>query len=124
MYSADATPAQEANRRMLDKAKRTAREVIHDKPGSRFRNYYRRRRGQEHNPVVHTLLYALAAVLLVVGAALAVLPGPAFVFFILAFAILAARSRRIAVMLDKIEIFGWRRWRKIRKAAGRDQTKG
>lgn len=108
---------------MLEKMKRSAREVMYDQPGSRFRNYYRRRRGHEPSPAVRTLLYALAAVFLVIGAALAVLPGPAFVFFILAFAILAARSRRIAVFLDKVELFGWRQWRKLQAAIKRYQAK-
>lgn len=93
---------------MIERLKRTAREVIHDRPGARFRNYHRRRRDSQMHPARRTMYYVLAAVLLVVGAALSVLPGPAFVFFILAFAILAARSRRVAVLLDRAEIRGWR----------------
>lgn len=108
---------------MIEKARRAAREVIHDQPGARFRNYHRRSRGKVKHPAMRTLLYVLAAVSLVIGAALSVLPGPAFVFFILAFAILASRSRRIAVMLDKVEIFGWRQWRKIREFVKRHQAK-
>lgn len=99
---------------MLERMKRTAREVIHDRPGARFRNYHRRRRDNQMHPVRRTLYYVLAAVLLVVGAVLSVLPGPAFVFFLLAFAILAARSRRVACLLDRAEIQGWRIVNKFR----------
>lgn len=99
---------------MLERMKRTVREVIHDRPGTRFRNYHRRRKDSQMHPARRTMYYVLAAALLVVGAALSVLPGPAFVFFILAFAILAARSRRVAVLLDRVEIRGWRFVNKFR----------
>ncbi len=99
---------------MIERLKRSARELMRDRPGMRFRNYHRRRRDSQMHPVRRTLYYVLAALLLLIGVALSVLPGPAFVFFILAFAILAARSRRVAVLLDRAEIQGWRIVNKFR----------
>lgn len=100
---------------MLQRMKRIFGEIARDRPGRRFLGYYRRRKDRNDGYVMRTLAYMLAAVLLIIGGALAVLPGPAFVFFILAFTILAARSRRVAVLLDQAELFGRRQWDWVRK---------
>lgn len=65
----------------------------------------------------------LAGVAFVLGLIFAVLPGPAFIFFIIAGALLATESRGVAVLLDWSELrlralWKWakRQWRKMNLA--------
>lgn len=77
----------------------------HARPGKRFQDAHDRAR---HNGAssgwARVALVALALVFLVIGIILVFIPGPAFVFFILAGALLAAQWRRMARWLDQTEV--------------------
>jgi hypothetical protein len=70
------------------------------------------------------ILIIAAAVCFGIGVVLAVMPGPAFVFFILAGGLLATESQTIARLMDRIELLvrkslSWakRWWAKLPAAA-------
>jgi hypothetical protein len=99
---------------MLDFVRKNLRELRDDQPGQRFRNYHLRRQEHEASPARRTLLIGLAAALIAVGALLSVLPGPAFLFYIAAAAILAERFLVVAEFLDRAELALRRWWGKLR----------
>lgn len=85
------------------------------RPGKRFRNAHTR---AQHNGTStgwgRILCFLLAAVCLVIGVILVFIPGPAFVFFILAGALLASQWRKLAEWLDRGEVGlrrGWHRFK-------------
>jgi hypothetical protein len=98
------------------------RELRRGRPGRRFQDRYERSRREENRTgaLKRIALITVAIALLAVGLVLTVIPGPAFVFFILAGALLAGESRIIAKFMDWCEvrarrIIGWakRLWGRI-----------
>src|SRR5688500_370653 len=98
------------------------RELRRGRPGHRFQARYRRARQEQHRcgPGQRILLVALAVVFLAIAVVLVVMPGPAFVFFILAGALLASESQVIARFMDWSEVvvrkalaWGKRIWRRL-----------
>ena len=93
-------------------------QMKRDPAGKRFRNEHRR---AGHSGATEgwarVLCLVLAALCCVVGVVLVFIPGPAFVFFILAGAFLASQSSVAARALDKTEV-------KIRKLWGGLRKKG
>ena len=82
------------------------RELRQGRPGQRFQDRYERLRQErkQSGPVKRILLIGVAIVFLAIGVVLTVFPGPAFVFFILAGALLAGESRVIARFMDWCEV--------------------
>ena len=93
-------------------------------PGERFEAFNERQQQHARGPI-KALYFGGAIVSLAVGVVLVFIPGPAFVFFILAGALLATQSRWVARRLDRIEVWGretmtrahawWRRLRRKRR---------
>jgi hypothetical protein len=93
-------------------------------PGERFEAFNERQQKRARGPI-KALYLGGAIVSLAVGVVLVFIPGPAFVFFILAGALLAAESRWVAQRLDRLEVTGretatrargfWRRLRHKRR---------
>ena len=89
------------------------------KPGRRFQERYERHKaagGKSHWKRVLNLALALAA--FAIGLVLAVLPGPAILFFLVSASLLATESRFIAACLDRLELLlraGWLRLRRFWK---------
>jgi hypothetical protein len=97
------------------------------RPGRRFQDRYERARAEESRggAVKRVAMIALAIVCLLIGIVLAVMPGPAVLFFFLAGGLLATESRIVARAMDWLEvrlrkIIGWarRHWRRL-PTAGR-----
>lgn len=91
-------------------------------PGRRFqRAYENARRRRRSTPLWFRLFrFILALVAFALGVVFAVIPGPAFVFFILSGALLAQESRFMAMALDWTELrvravlrWGKRRWKRM-----------
>lgn len=104
---------------MTGKLKRQWQALRRSPPGRRFQDRYRAAQGRAEGrrPGGHILRIALAVVALGIGVVLAVLPGPAILFFFLAGALLASESLIVARALDGSEvrlrkIWTWlkRRW--------------
>ena len=100
------------------------RRLKHAPPGERFQAFNERQQRHARGPI-KALYLGGALVALAVGVVLIFIPGPAFVFFILAGALLAAQSRWVARHLDDLEVAGrktatrahawWRRTRGKRR---------
>jgi hypothetical protein len=102
-------------------------ELKRGRPGRRFQDRYDRARSEESRggPIKRIALIGLAIVCLAIGVVLAVMPGPAVLFFFLAGGLLATESRIVARLMDWLEvrlrkIIAWcrRRWRRL-STAGR-----
>src|SRR5262245_58082430 len=98
------------------------RDLRRGEPGRRFQERYERARNAEKrgSRLRRALLIFAAAVLLVIGAFLAVFPGPAVPFFLLGGGLLAAESRPVARFMDWSEVklrnmAAWakRHWRRL-----------
>ena len=104
--------------KMLQKLKSELREIKRGTPGRRFADhYYRSSRtddasgsaGKKWGYVVLGLL------LLIVGLLLSLPPGiPGFLLWIPGLALLAARSKTLAMLLDRIEAWGRNTWQRLR----------
>lgn len=78
------------------------RSFWHDPPGRRFAlRYERHNRGSGAGTALRVLL---GVFLIVLGIPFLVLPGPAFVPILAGAVLLAGESRRIAALLDRIEL--------------------
>jgi hypothetical protein len=78
-------------------------------PGRRFEDRYEaaraaRRKGGWSHRLTRALRLLVALLAFGVGVVLTVMPGPAFVFFILSGSLLAAESRGVARILDRGEV--------------------
>jgi hypothetical protein len=98
------------------------RDLQRGRPGQRFQDRHARMQEEQKRsgPAKRILMIALAIVFLAIGVVLTVIPGPAFVFFILAGAVLAGESKVIARFMDWSEvrarkIIAWarRQWRRM-----------
>jgi hypothetical protein len=82
-----------------------------DAPGERFARRHQRLNQQRRGPAGRLLRSALGVVLVFVGLIFLPLPGPGFVPLLIAGALLAGESRRVARTLDRAEVRvrGWLR---------------
>ena len=104
--------------------KKKWQRLLNGVPGERFQHIYANAlRHRQNTPIWYRAVrLALAAVAFLLGLIFAVLPGPAFVFFILAGALLATESHAIAAAMDWCEVkirgvLGWvhRFWKALSK---------
>src|SRR5688572_16410802 len=81
-------------------------ELKRGRPGRRFQDRYDRARSEESRggPIKRIALIGLAIVCLAIGVVLAVMPGPAVLFFFLAGGLLATESRIVARLMDWLEV--------------------
>ncbi len=94
--------------RLKTELKSHLRQMKLDPAGKRFRNEHRRAsRSGAANGWARVLCLVVAAVCCAVGVVLIFIPGPAFLFFILAGALLASQSWTAARVLDKAEMKTW-----------------
>jgi hypothetical protein len=105
---------------MLKKLKRQFSQVVHDKPGERFINYYRRRKDTRKGHPLKRALYILPGVVLIAaGLFLGFLPGAPGIFLgIPGLALVAAQFRVAATMLDRSELVLRKILQKIRQRFG------
>lgn len=92
-------------------------------PGKRFQAFNERQQRRARGPI-KALYLGGALVSLAVGVVLVFIPGPAFVFFILAGALLAAQSRWVARRLDGLEVMGRKTTTRVRAWWRRTRGKG
>jgi hypothetical protein len=102
---------------MFDALKQRMRRFMAAPSGTRFRAFYERHHRQPH--LVRTVLAIGAGLLLIaVGLALLVLPGPGLLVATFGLAMLAGESRRVANLMDRVDQWlttRWQRWRHRRK---------
>jgi len=108
---------------MLTSLRRKMLELKRGRPGHRFQqSYAHARQHRQDTPAWHRVArFGVATIALMIGVVLMVLPGPAFVFFGIAGALLATESRYVAIVLDWLElrlraIAAWvqRHWKRLR----------
>lgn len=118
-------PVQAPSPPLLARAKAHWRWFKSLPPGERFEKEHDRheRASQGRSPLFKAIYPLLAVLSLAIGVVLAFIPGPAFVFFGLAGALMAMQSRAIARFLDRGELRAralharYRAWR-ARKQVG------
>lgn len=91
--------------------------VVHDKPGRRFENYHNRKQQslQEH-PVKKVSIYIIGFVLISAGFLFGFVPGaPGFFLGIPGLALIAARSKYLARLMDRGETAIRKLIRKVKK---------
>jgi hypothetical protein len=93
-------------------------------PGTRFQTHYRQHRQSEAGKSpVRRVLYALAGVVaFAVGVVLVFIPGPAFVFFLIAGGLVATQSLAVARAFDWCELRGRAAVKAIRKRVSRQRA--
>ncbi|MGK2927204.1 MAG: hypothetical protein ACSLE2_16430 [Lysobacterales bacterium] len=101
---------------MLQKIKQEFREVKSGKPGKRFVDHFHRIRGRENGRGTFWMTFAYVAVgllLVICGFVLSLPPGvPGFLLWIPGLVLLAARSKSLATLLDRLESWGRHVWQK------------
>ncbi len=87
------------------------------KAGSRFRDYANKRRERRGGSMTfgRALSIAFALLLIIVGLGIGWLPGPGGFLAIIGLALIAKEIPLVALMLDRIELFGRRLLRNCRK---------
>lgn len=91
--------------------------------GRRFITRYRARRGQQGSLLRKGLIVSAGLLLMLAGVAMLVLPGPGLVAIVVGAAFIAEESRIAAHLLDRIDLWGtrlYRRWRARRRARTSD----
>lgn len=83
--------------------KRAWRILKEGTPGDRFCRYHREHENRE-SPRFRLVQIAIAAILILVGLVLLVVPGPGILFLAVGAAILARESMAIAKLLDWMEL--------------------
>lgn len=102
---------------MLQRIKSEFRAFRKSVPGRRFFEHYERSRQREGvRSSWRTWAYVGAgSVLLICGLALSLPPGiPGFLLWIPGLALIASRSRRLSILLDRVEAWAWQAWRRLR----------
>jgi hypothetical protein len=91
---------------MFSSLKRQWRELLNERPGHRFRAQFERRKRAKcgKSCLRRCFTVCAAVVLLIIGVALCLIPGPGIPFIILGAGLLAQRSRAVASALDWLEI--------------------
>jgi hypothetical protein len=88
-----------------------------DQAGVRFKNEHLRARSHGMTITARILGIGLAILSLAIGVVLVFIPGPAFIFFIIAGALLASQWWALACLLDHVEIAFKRGWMRARSSA-------
>lgn len=103
---------------MLEKLKAEFRSIKGGDPGSRFIDHYEQNKKNEGaNPTWWSKFgyVAIGLVLVIVGVLLSIPPGlPGFLLWIPGLALLAARSKFLAKVLDRVEAWGRRVWARLK----------
>ena len=90
---------------MWEKLKNGYREFKESKPGARFISTYHRWREHSRGSAATILIFVVSGLLIIGGLLLALIPGvPGIVLGLLGFALIATRSRRMAIWLDWTEL--------------------
>ena len=92
--------------------------------GRRFITRYRARRGQQGSLLRKGLIVGAGLLLMLAGVAMLVLPGPGLVAIVVGAAFIAEESRIAAHVLDRIDRWCtriYRRWRARRQARTSDE---
>lgn len=100
--------------KLLENLRETLDRIKKGRSGRRFMEYYRYRKRRAKESIFRTIAtLSLAFALILIGIVLGPMPiAPGFLFLIPGIAILVARSRWLARMLDRFEVF-------VRKALGK-----
>jgi hypothetical protein len=99
---------------MFAALKRRMRRFAATPRGSRFRVYHERL-AQRPNLMRTMLVVGLGLILLALGMIMLVLPGPGLLVAAIGAALIAGESMAVARLLDRVDLFItriWRRWRK------------
>ncbi|PTY06239.1 hypothetical protein DB347_12390 [Opitutaceae bacterium EW11] len=100
---------------MFRSIKRSWAELKQSEPGRRFQDRYRRgKTSRAQSGWRRVLRLGLAIVCLGIGVVLVFIPGPAFVFFIVAGGLLASESLRVARFMDWCETKIRTLWARLR----------
>jgi len=103
---------------LLQKIKQEFREVKHGEPGQRFIAHFHRIRHRENGVKSFWKTFGVVAVgvlLVICGFVLSLPPGvPGFLLWIPGLALLAARSKPLAKLLDRLEAWGRNMWKNFR----------
>ena len=103
---------------MLQKVKSEFREVKNGAPGRRFVDHYertRRREGVRGSLWRSVGFVGAGLVLLICGLVLSLPPAvPGFLLWIPGLSLIAARSKRISILLDRLEVWARKAWRALR----------
>ena len=87
---------------MKEKFREHFRLLKEASPGERFQHYHQKKR--EGHPLKMFFKILAGCACFVVALVLTVTPGPAFVFYILGFALISAQSFTVAKWLDAAEV--------------------
>lgn len=102
-------------RKRIEHIKTAAFRIARDKPGRRFENYHDRSRHhlQEH-PVRTITMYGIATILIGAGFLFGFIPGvPGIILGLPGLALIAARSKYFAALMDRGEVALRRVFRRI-----------
>lgn len=103
---------------MLEKLKGEFQSIKGGDPGSRFIDHYEQSKESEGANRTGWSKFgyvAIGLVLVIVGVLLSIPPGvPGFLLWIPGLALLAARSRILATVLDRAEAWGRRIWSRLK----------
>jgi hypothetical protein len=101
---------------MVARIRQRVRRFLAAPRGTRFRAYHERLR--RHASVWRTLLFAgIGLIVLALGLAMLVLPGPGLLFAAIGAALIAGESRVAADVLDRLDLWLARLWTRLRKRA-------
>jgi hypothetical protein len=103
---------------MLQKLKSEFREVKNGAPGRRFVDHYERSRRREdgRGRVLRSWGYVGVGLVLLIGGLVLSLPPtvPGFLLWIPGISLIASRSRRISILVDRLEVWARKAWRALR----------
>lgn len=104
--------------RLLRKIKSEFREIRKGAPGHRFLDHHertRRREGVRGSALRSWAFVGAGLILLICGLVLSLPPGvPGFLLWIPGLALIASRSKRISILLDRLEARARKAWRALR----------
>lgn len=114
-YRMNRLPVFAVTKLMTSHLKQELRRMKADRAGERFKHAHERAR---QHPITsgwgRVLCFALALVCVAIGVVLVFIPGPAFVFFILAGALIATQWWKMACWLDQAEVALRRLWTRLK----------
>ena len=99
---------------MFDHLKSQWQALRNSPPGHRFTRYHERLRGTGRSTLRRIALLLLGGTLVIVGVILMPAPGPGMLIVLAGACVLARESSRVALGLDRLELFARERWRRLR----------